>query len=460
MSSSITGQYPHTGYNPHWRRASDGGLPPSPWALRNQAALWLFKAMEVLVCIWLILHFSGGVIVLVLSDPSNPGAESDFVRMLWYPSYLMIMGLTVVNFKRVVRMAVFNPLIVTAVLICGVSYLWSIDPSLTMRRSIAILMTTLFGLVLAARFTWPQLVKLIAAAYIGLAILSLMFGVLLGTKYGIHQDLHGGAWRGVWTEKNLMGAHMVRGLLLMLCAWAISPRQFMIWLPAAALCLLLVLLSTSKTSLLGALLVISSFTFIRIFRRYFALRVPLVFLTVTLVGVFAALLIFIPDEMFALIGKERTLTGRTDIWDELIRSIKDKPWLGYGYGAYWDNPLGPSYMLRANLEWGVPTAHNGWMETWLSTGLLNVALFALTFVLALALALTRFVKGGVESYWVLPFLLIFLLFSMSESTILQQNDISWVVFVATAAKLFALDPAFRRTRDRQRLLATPLAQAR
>jgi len=37
---------------------------------------------------------------------------------------------------------------------------------------------------------------------------------------------------------------------------------------------------------------------------------------------------------------------------------------------------------------------------------------------------------------------------MSESTILQQNDLSWVMFVATSAKLFAFEKPYWRDRVR------------
>jgi hypothetical protein len=36
---------------------------------------------------------------------------------------------------------------------------------------------------------------------------------------------------------------------------------------------------------------------------------------------------------------------------------------------------------------------------------------------------------------------VFLLFSLSESNILQQNNLGWIVFAATAAKLFGAGPA-------------------
>ena len=132
------------------------------------------------------------------------------------------------------------------------------------------------------------------------------------------------------------------------------------------------------------------------------------------VTLFVILSIFIPGELLALIGKDSTLTGRTDIWDALIYSIKQKPWLGFGYGVYWLDQLGPSYYVRLSLQWGVPTAHNGWIETWLSVGIVGVALFAVQYVWTFILAVMRLKRGGTETYWVIIITSVFLVFAFER----------------------------------------------
>lgn len=197
-------------------------------------------------------------------------------------------------------------------------------------------------------------------------------------------------------------------------------------------------------ALLAALLMISGFLFVRILRRYPILRIPMMYGAVIGMITLSILMVTIPDQMFALIGKDATLTGRTDIWDNLILAGKEHPWLGYGYGTFWNDPLGPSYWVRFNLDWGVPTAHNGWMETWLSIGFLGIIAFAITYLFSLILALDRLARGGVENYWALLSLILFFVLSLSESTILQQNLLDWVIYVATAAKLFSFESAYWR----------------
>ena len=414
---------------------------------RNYALGAVLRGLENLIFFLLLFQFSTAMIALFLTDFNNPEYQSPLARLLWYPGYVAIFAMLLRSLPQVMRLAAFNPLLIICVVICGVSFLWSVDPAVTLRRSIAVLLTTTFGLVLAARYDWNGLVQRLGIVFGATAVLSLLIGIFL-PEYGIMQEIHQGAWRGAWVEKNYMGGFMAKGVIVTLCAFAMRPDRAWIWLPLCALCLFLVLLSTSKTALLIAMIGIGGFIALRLYRRYTFIRPILILSMLLIIATIVGMLIFAPDFTFGLIGKERTLTGRTDIWSGLIASIQTRPWLGHGYGVYWLDPLGSSYYVRLQLEWGIPSAHNGWLETWLSTGALGVGTFALLFIGTIILAFDRLRKGGTETYWVILSTIMFLGFSMSESTILQQNDLSWVMFVATSAKLFAFEKPFWRDRVR------------
>lgn len=425
---------------------SSGGpvyAAPSPEQMRNRNVLRLIDWIEHSVYFWLIFHFSGALLALVLTDHTNPEVESPLMRALWYPSYLMIIGLTLRRFPALLRTIVFNPLILMCVIVCGVSFFWSIAPHITMRRIVAIVMTTQFGFLLATRYDWRELVERLAWAYAALTIGSIIFAIIL-PEYGRMQMIHEGTWRGLWLEKNSFGAHMSKALLLMMCAFAMRPSRGWLYVPMGLLCFFAILMCTSKTALLAALLMIAGFVFVRVMRAHPILRIPVMYLSIVGSVAIAGAVIFFPEQAFGLIGKDPSLTGRTDIWDSLTRAIKERPLLGYGYGTFWADPLGPSYWTRFSLDWGVPTAHNGWVETWLSTGLVGVLMFSVLYLVTIILSLDRLARGGVENYWVLLSTILFGILSMSESTILQQNHIDWVIFVATAAKLFCGEPAFWR----------------
>jgi len=280
---------------------------------RNYALFGALRGMENILFFLMIFMFSTALVALFLTDFDNLEYQSPLARSLWYPVYLFVILLALRCLPQLIRLVAFNPLLIICVLICGLSFFWSIEPSITMRRSIALLITTLFGLVLAARYDWSGMVQRLAVCFWMMAIVSILISVLL-PEYGVHQRVHEGAWRGAWVEKNYMGGVMAKGVIIMLCAFAMRPDRAFIWLPGAAMCFLLVLMSTSKTALLVSLIGIGGFIALRIYRRYTVLRFPLILSLMSVIGLIVGMLVLAPEFTLGLIGKDPTLTGRTDIW--------------------------------------------------------------------------------------------------------------------------------------------------
>ena len=80
--------------------------------------------------------------------------------------------------------------------------------------------------------------------------------------------------------------------------------------------------------------------------------------------------VFITDPAMVLkaLGKDPSLTGRTDIWDALMREVAERPWTGFGYQAFWGKDSVPAAFIRAETQWPVPSAHNGWIDLLIQLG--------------------------------------------------------------------------------------------
>ncbi len=72
------------------------------------------------------------------------------------------------------------------------------------------------------------------------------------------------------------------------------------------------------------------------------------------------------------LGKDLTLTGRTEFWPQLIEAANQRPWFGYGFeGFFHQDKLGeqtPAYFIYTHSGFNPKTAHNGAISILLSFG--------------------------------------------------------------------------------------------
>src|SRR6185437_978590 len=103
------------------------------------------------------------------------------------------------------------------------------------------------------------------------------------------------------------------------------------WIYAKSIVFLSVALgSKSSTSLLVILfLYVTSFS-ILLYRKRGVARVVGIS-TALLIGIVCATIAAFPDAFFEMLGKDPTLTGRTELWDLVEVEIAQKPVFGWGY---------------------------------------------------------------------------------------------------------------------------------
>ena len=366
-------------------------------------------------------------------DVTGQVPESTLLRFLWLPFYGLIgVGLIVAG-KDVWRVMFRSPWLVLLALLAIASALWSIDSELSFRRGIAVLATTLMGVYLAARYDWISALRLLAIIWFGLMAASFIAGIV-APGFAVMHEVHPGAWSGGWSEKNALGGHAARAsFLFAFLAWRDAPYRRW-WAGGLVISLLLVVLSKSATALLGASLglgVLFSAWWMLKGRRW---SLALVWGVVCVVGAAVMIYITAPGILLGVIGKDATLTGRTDIWVELAAAIEKKPALGYGYLAFWGLDSEPRYWLERAVDWNAPSGHNGWLDLAISLGLTGVVIFSID----VAASSWRAAKLSISSpigVFAIGFLAQFMLFAMSESIILAQNSILWTTYAFVAAKL-------------------------
>jgi exopolysaccharide production protein ExoQ len=261
-------------------------------------------------------------------------------------------------------------------------------------------------------------------------------------QYGL--DLMGGhdtAWKGIFMAKNYLG-----NLALFFLTAAVSYRgrtsllRF-VRVAQVIFCVIAIVFSRAATAyLLTVVYIVFVITMktLRGFRKkdHFVLCIMLlaIFLAATIV------IAVWPDFLISLLGKDVTLTGRTEIWNAVIDSIAKRPLLGYGYDAFWLGLDGESYRIILAVSWELAQAQNGFLDVMLEMGFLALAIVLLTFAFAIRDALTCFWRSrddlqlrAVE--WYLGIVILTLIYNLDESFLFAAKHLGSMIFLLACVGL-------------------------
>jgi O-antigen ligase len=116
------------------------------------------------------------------------------------------------------------------------------------------------------------------------------------------------------------------------------------------------------------------------------------------------------SSMTSVFGRSENFTGRTDIWDVLMKHVMQSPILGHGVGGFWTTDA-------VGEVFGVNEAHNGYLDILLHYGFAGLLLFT-AFLLSICRKAHRELAFDYDwgSLWIC-FLLIALIHNFTESSI-------------------------------------------
>ncbi len=251
-------------------------------------------------------------------------------------------------------------------------------------------------------------------------------------QYGIGGPGEVSAWRGIYHTKNVLGKRFfLSAAICLFLAITTRENRWFSWL-GYVISLLLILLSRSTTSL-GNFIIITGACLIyyRVLRLKYKMMIPILTFIGTLSVAFYVWFVNEADAVLGTVGKDTTLTGRTELWPAVIEMIAKKPWLGYGYGAFWLDGNSESTTIVQTVQWNAPNAHNGFLDLWLGLGLLGLLVFLVGFIANLlrAIYLIRLDETYVN-VWLLIYLTFIIFSNLTETTLVDQNSIEWILYVA------------------------------
>jgi O-antigen ligase len=353
--------------------------------------------------------------------------------------------------KQAIAILADNRIVLVYFGYCLISVLWCDYPSVLLKRWIRSVGDLVVILLIMTEPNWVDALKWlftrIGFVLIPLSILLIRFFPSLGRFYS-----RGGApeWTGVGTDKNALGmVCMIYGAALLWYAIGVYRRrsdkgrgQKLLALSVAFVMIVyLVLVVDSKTAfacffMSDVLIIVTAIS--RAFRKPFLVTV----LVAGMIGVcFSVLFLGVGGGALTALGRDASLTGRTDVWKTVLPYAKSE-WLGAGYENFW---VGERMELFGRLLGGLNQAHNGYIEIYLNLGWAGVILLAAIIVSGYQKILKGLGSNTETAGLRLALFFICLVYNLTEATFKMQSPV-WIFFLWAIMAPYSRSP-FRKTSE-------------
>jgi exopolysaccharide production protein ExoQ len=360
--------------------------------------------------------------------PTSSDALSKIVWMVLLVGSLMLLAQRVTRVTTMLKY--INPYLLGFLALALTSYIWSIEPGVTVRRTLRAA-TVVFVCLAFTVVTWdPKRFQKVLRQLLTTAMVASIIFVVLdpdNARHTLDQPELKDAWHGITMGKNLLGSLASTCILMWLHAWISKESSGFICFVGAATAVLNLAMTRSAASMLATAFAMTFM--LMLLRSPNTLKRSMPYL----VGLFAATVLTYALAVLNLVpgldallkpiammtGKDLTFTGRTAIWDIMKEQIVQHPLLGCGYGAYWvgPTPTSPSFQMLTRLYFYPTEGHNGYLDIINDLGWVGCAVLVGYFVayikqslrlmkidrytgaLCLALIFRGFLADMSESHW-------------------------------------------------------------
>ena len=408
----------------------------SKWALRCFTYFGLAYYSQGVIA---ALQAASGDVARTVSGETN--LSSTFAQSVILAGLLIAVGCAPGRYLRLCRP--LAPLLCIAALAL-LSVLWSGDPVRTLRRAVALTECMLFGMFLYRTDGLERTIARVGQVCVAMAVLSLLAYVgvpSIGRETALGYER---AMRGVFPQKNSMSECMLLGLCCFAYKWVEAPR----WQQAGAFALLGLCLVLGRGA--SAIAVAGAVTLAAAWMRLRGkpvLRLGLLFLVGWSAVVLTAALIVFPQDVFALAGRDASLTGRVPLWLAIWPEIMGQPLIGHGYAGFWNADSPTVQMIWRYAGWQAPDAHSSYLDILLQLGAAGLALYIWTWSQLFVRAWPAHRTSLRSARFVLLYGITLLLIGLDEGVIPIPN--AWTALLPVALLAMSRHLAFRQTPQRK-----------
>lgn len=372
------------------------------------------------------------------ADSDTPGGSLT-LNLIFMAMYVVVGVLALRRMTAVLGTLAASSLMTLVVLLPMISLLWSTNQLVTLQRAVAAVGSSLIGIYLVTRLDLKRLIRFLGIVY-GLAAAGSLFVSVAVPSIGIMKtEAWAGTWRGLYPHKNGLGAAMAVGSFVLIYGLALARGRLRLLFAIGLMFSLVMLVQARSTT------AVVTFAFVLVLMGWcwVVQRWPGPMTAMSMAGAGVVLILATQaiamaglGGLFALLGKSADISGRIPLWELAIAFVRERPWLGRGYEAFWVLNSPQYDFITAQLHYAPFYSHNGIIETMLNGGIVTLALVLLALFASLwrgFVFLTR--ERFIYASFPFVFFVYFITSNVSESRILARNDLIWVLFVALGFQL-------------------------
>lgn len=339
-----------------------------------------------------------------------------------------------------------NPWLTALIIFMALSILWSHYPLVSFKRMIKVIGSVVMACVVLTEDDplrgFSTVLRRSYYVHLPMSIICIKYFRDIGVSF----DWFGTAesWQGITTSKNVLGQVAMLGvvyffwevrrhwkeygwknvdlLYLLMAAYLLKGAEKSVSMTALSVCLFAMLVFLRLQSLRSRPELVGPFVKKVFYVTVAAISIVLIHSVVK----FPADSIF--GQIITLLGRDITLTGRTDIWRDVYAAASGNPLLGVGFGGFW---IGREANIpwNAHMTWILGQAHSGYVDTYLQLGFVGAFLLAGVLFSAMPGMLDSLAEDFDFGCFKLTLFLTIVFVDMTESVYLRGDHHLWLVLM-------------------------------
>lgn len=390
----------------------------------------LKRLLDRCIFVWVVLWLffcSKALLPLLLTTDGNAGydeSQKNLIQKITMVFLSLSVYFLLFYYRGIISIFTKNVLLVAVLVLAWLSFFWSLDPDVTLRRSIILTSFTIIACGIVLKYDFGDIIRIILCLGLLIIVLSLYF-IVFDPSLGFNPDGRGA--RGAFSHKNILSEFLLVTVVAAIVAARMRLLPRIIGYAYVLVYAVLLLMASSATAWIIAILMLGLFLLVEMRRLPFKYFAVLVAFGISLAILASSVVIINLDGFFSILDRDPTLTGRDAVWVYAGRKIAERPFFGYGYSAFWESEPNFSFVVQ-RLQWQITHAHNGFLQVWLELGLAGLLLL----IIYLFQSLTRFLKSEPSQnlkLFIMPTLIGLLAYNMAETQLLDSKNIGWIVIL-------------------------------